>query len=101
MSRFCRCIRKAVNRKVKRGACRGVPPVSINQILTNSDRLSPIAARAPEVFYDGSRPIDALLQTFRQNKLSSVYALDIIVSNVEIVKAWDGCVAKVNRQVTP
>jgi hypothetical protein len=40
-------------------------PRSVVQILTNSDRRSPITARAPEVFYNGPRTIDALLQTLR------------------------------------
>ena len=67
----------------------------------NPDQTPPIAARAPEVFKDGSRTIDALLRTFRQSKLSSVYALDIIVSDVEIIEVCDGCIAKINRQVAP
>ena len=36
-------------------AVREAPPKASLQNVINSDQTSPIAARAPEVFYDGSR----------------------------------------------
>ena len=53
--------------------------------------------------YDDAFDVDIEDETEGELNASSISAntLDIIIGNVEIVEACDGCVAKINRQVTP